>query len=154
MEPPTELIARPDAVLLDLKAGSRDAVLRTMHGRLAANPAVKDAELFLRDLLERVMLASVCIAPQVALPHARTLAVDRLVVAVARLAPPGVGFDIEHPAIRLVFLIGAPRQQVDAYLKLVAALSRLLRTPGTLDGLLAARTEDEFCALLARGAAS
>lgn len=152
MEAPIELIAQPDVVVLDLSANSREAALRGLHRELARLPAVKDADRFLIDLLERTMLASVCIAPEVALPHARTTAVDRIVLGVARLKAPGVGFDGEHPAVRLMFMIGTPRQQVEAYLRLVAAISRLLRAPGARDGLLAASTEAEFRALLARGA--
>jgi mannitol/fructose-specific phosphotransferase system IIA component (Ntr-type) len=91
---------------------------------------VNDGERLLRDILERVIVAPVCIAADVALPHARTTAVDRIVLGVARIAAPGVGFDGEHPAIRLMFMIGTPRRPVEEYLRLVAALSRLLRTGG------------------------
>ncbi len=154
MEAPTELIAKPDVVLLDLTANSREAALRGLHREMARLPAVKDAERFLIDLLERTMLASVCIAAEVALPHARTTAVERIVLGVARLSAPGVGFDGEHPGVRLMFMIGTPRQQVEEYLRVVAALSRMLRTEGAREGLLAAKSEAEFRALLARGAAA
>jgi mannitol/fructose-specific phosphotransferase system IIA component (Ntr-type) len=149
---PTELIAQPDVVMLEVAADSREAALRTLHAELARSPAVKDGELFLRDLLERVMAATVCIAPDVALPHARTAAVERIVLGVARMAAPGVGFDREHPHVRLVFMIGTPREQVGAYLELVAGISRLLRAERARAGLLAAKTEQEFRAQLARGA--
>ena len=152
MKAPTELIAEPDVVMLDLAADSREAALRALHAELARDPAVKDGAQLLRDLLERVMAASVCIAPEVALPHARTAAVDRIVLGVARMKAPGVGFDGEHPGVRLVFMIGTPREQVGAYLELVAGISRLLRAEGARAGLLAAKTEKEFRAELARGA--
>jgi len=152
MDAPTELITNPDVVMLDLTASSRESALRALHAQLAMIPEVKDGERFLRDLLERVMVASVCIAPDVALPHARTDAVTRIVLGVARLAAPGVGFDGEHPNVRLMFLIGTPRQQVEGYLRLVAAISRLLKTEGARAALLAAPTESEFRAQLARGA--
>ena len=139
--------------MLDLAATSREAALRALHAKLSEDRAVTDAGRFLQDILERVMVASVCIAPDVALPHARTAAVDRIVLGVARLAAPGVGFDAEHPNVRLMFLIGTPRQQVEEYLRLVAALSRLLRKPGAKVALLEAPTETEFRALLTRGAA-
>jgi len=151
---PTDLIAQPDVVMLDLVADSREAALRALHAELARSPAVTDAERFLRDMLERVMVASVCVAPDVALPHARTTAVERIVLGVARLAAPGVGFDGEHPSVRLMFMIGTPKEQVGAYLQLVAGISRLLRTEGARAGLLAAGTEAEFRARLARGAAT
>ena len=147
-----ELITQPDVVVLDLSATSREAALRMLHAALAREPGVIDPQLLLRDVLERVMVAPVCIAADVALPHARTAAVDRIVLGVARLAEPGVAFDGEHPNVRLMFMIGTPRQQVQEYLRLVAAISRLLRTEGARAGLLAAKTETEFRALLARGA--
>lgn len=138
--------------MLDLTVTSREAALRAVHAKLSEDRAVTDAGRFLQDILERVMVASVCIAPDVALPHARTAAVDRIVLGVARLTAPGVGFDGEHPNIRLMFLIGTPRQQVEEYLRLVAAISRLLRKPGAKAALLAAPNETEFRAQLISGA--
>lgn len=153
MEAPTDLISQPDVVLLDLVASSRETALRGLHAKLSRVPEVTDSERFLRDVLERVMLASVCIAPEVALPHARTDAVSRIVLGVGRLKAPGVGFDGAHPNVRLVFLIGTPRQEVEAYLRLVARISRLLKTKNAHAGLLAAANEQEFRAVLARAAA-
>lgn len=151
MDSPNDLIAQPDVVLIDLDASSRVAVLRGLHTALSAVPGVNDADRFLKDLQERARVASVCIAADVALPHARTVGVDRLVLGVARLGEPGVTFDAEHPAVRLVFMIGTPKQQVEGYLKLVSALSRLLRKEGVRAGLLAAKTEAEFRAVLSNG---
>ena len=54
--------------------------------------------------------------------------------------------------MRLVFMVGTPKQQVEEYLLAVAAITRLLKGEGIRAGLLAATTETEFAALLARGA--
>jgi mannitol/fructose-specific phosphotransferase system IIA component (Ntr-type) len=148
---PTELIAQPDAVTLDLPSGSGENAIRFLHGKLAGLPAVKQADIFLADLLERAGVASVCIAGDVALPHARTAAVDRLVLAVGR-SPGPIAFDAEHPGVRLVFLIGTPKQAVTDYLQLVAAISRLLKNEKVRTALLQASTGEEFRAILARGA--
>src|SRR3954453_7156431 len=103
MSPLSELIASPDAVVLDLNVASGEEAIRALHQRLrAATPDVKNADEFLKDLLERAALASVCIAEDVARPHARTLSVGRIVLAVGRTVVP-VAFDPEHPNIRLVF---------------------------------------------------
>ena len=151
MDLPSQLLANPDALILDLVANSREAVLCRLHEQLAGCPGVKDAPAFLHSLRERAMLAPVCIAPDVALPHARTAAVNRVVLGVARLAVPGVGFDAEHPQVRLVFMVGTPQASVEDHLLAVAAITRLLQPDGRRAGLLAARTEAEFRALLARG---
>jgi mannitol/fructose-specific phosphotransferase system IIA component (Ntr-type) len=147
---PTALIARPDAVALDLPTGSGEAVIRALHARLAALPAVTDAAGFLDDLLERATVSSVCIAADVALPHARTGAVSGIVLAVGR-APGPVAFDANHPGVRLVFMIGTPKKQVTEYLQLVAGLSRLLKKDGVRAALLAAPGEADFRTVLARG---
>jgi mannitol/fructose-specific phosphotransferase system IIA component (Ntr-type) len=146
---PTLLISNPDLVLLGLRADSGEAAIHSVHASLAAKPTVvRDGPRFLVDLLERARLASVCIADEIALPHARTTAVDRLVLAVAR-ADAGVPFDAEHQRVRLIFLIGTPKDALAEYLQLVAALSRLLRNPIARGALLAASDEADFRALLA-----
>lgn len=149
----TDLLAHPDALVLDLVASTRNDALRLLHAELSKAPDVKDPALFWRDLLERAELSSVCIAPEVALPHARTLSVDRLVLGVARVRDPGVMFDPEHPSVRLMFMIGTPRQRVEEYLRMVAAITRRLRKADTIPALLGAPTADEFRAVLGRGVA-
>lgn len=150
MTQPTDLIANPDALALELRATSGEEAIRELHARLgSAVGAVTDAPRFLADLIERAGVASVCIADGIALPHARTPAVSRMVLAVGRAARE-VAFDAEHPHVRLVFLIGTPKEAVTDYLKLVAALSRGLKNGKFLDGLLAATTEAEFRGWLAR----
>ena len=151
---PIDLIAHPDVLALELQATSGVEAIRALHARLGAvGGGVTDAPRFLADLVERAAMASVCIAADIAVPHARTGAVGRMVLAVGR-STQDVAFDPEHPGVRLVFLIGTPRAAVADYLKLVAGLARLLKKPGVRAGLLAAKTEAEFLARLARGAES
>ena len=136
--------------MTDLRVNSGEEAIRALHQRLrASTPEVRDAEQFMHDLLERAALSSVCIADDVALPHARTTAVGRIMLAVARMAGP-VAFDAEHPRVRLVFLIGTPKAAVSEYLQTVAALSRMLKNVTTRAALLGAPTEAEFRAVLAR----
>ncbi|MEI6052239.1 MAG: PTS sugar transporter subunit IIA [Opitutaceae bacterium] len=150
MNSPIELISSPDAVVIDLRVNSGEEAIRALHQRLrAATPDVRDAGQFMKDLMERSALSTVCISEDVAMPHARTTAVSRIVLAVARTAVP-VAFDAEHPAVRLIFLIGTPKAAVTDYLQAVAALSRMLKNSVTRAALLAAPNEIEFRAVLAR----
>jgi mannitol/fructose-specific phosphotransferase system IIA component (Ntr-type) len=151
---PTEFIAEPDIVVLDLEAKTGEAAVRVLYERLAAIPGVvNEPAKFLEDLKLRMRMGPVCIAQDIALPHARTNAVDRLVLAVGRATQP-ISFDAQHPAIRMVFLIGTPKDAVTGYLRAVAVLSRLLRNPTTKAGLYAATDEAEFRALLSGGVAA
>ncbi len=149
MNSPLDLIARPDAFLLDLRAATGEEAVRELQTRLGtAGGAVTDPPRLLADLVGRMSVATVCIADDIAVPHARTAAVSRIVFGVGR-ATDGVVFDAAHPRVRLVFLIGTPKAAVGEYLKFVAALSRWLKNSATRAALLAAPGEAEFGALLA-----
>lgn len=152
MNSPLDLIAQPDALVLDLRAANGVEAVRALHARLGtAAGAVADPTRLLVEVGERMNVASVCIAEDIALPHARTTAVSRTVLAIGR-ALGEVAFDAEHPRVKLVFLIGTPKEAVTEYLKFVAALSRWLKSPPTRAALLAAPGEQEFRALLVRAA--
>jgi mannitol/fructose-specific phosphotransferase system IIA component (Ntr-type) len=152
---PTEFIAQPDVVMLDLDARSGAEAVRALHRRLAVGTdGVVDPPRFLGALLDRMALAPVCIADDVALPHARTDAVSRMVVAVARTPNGGIAFDPQCARVRLVFLIGTPKNAMTEYLQAVAALARLLRDRRTRAGLFAAADEAEFRAVLSGGVAA
>ena len=149
MNSPLDLIARPDALLLDLRAATGEEAVRELHARLGtAGGAVTDPPRLLAELVDRMNVATVCIADDIALPHARSAAVSRIVFGVGR-AKHGVAFDAAHPRVRLVFLIGTPKAAVGEYLKFVAALSRWLKNSSTQAALLAAPGEAEFGVLLA-----
>jgi mannitol/fructose-specific phosphotransferase system IIA component (Ntr-type) len=145
-----ELIAQPDVVVPELGAITPEEAITLLQQKIAeTTTAVSDSEQLLAALLERYRVTSVAIGPDVALPHARTDAVDRVVLAFGR-SSRGIAFDAAHPQVRLVFLIATPRKQITEYLQAVAALSRWLKGEGTRTALLAARDEEELRAPFAR----
>jgi mannitol/fructose-specific phosphotransferase system IIA component (Ntr-type) len=135
--------------MLDLAASDGESTVRALHAALKRNDGITDSAPFLADTIERMKLAPVTIADDIALPHARTDAVSRLVMAVGRVTGAGSAFDAEHPHVHLVFLIGTPRSAVTEYLRVVAALTRRLRDPAARSGLMTATTEDDFRSMLA-----
>ena len=83
----------------------------------------------------------------VALPHARTSGVRRLIFAAGRHAT-GFSLNSEASAVRLVFLVLTPKEKPTEYLHMLAALSSRLRLPELRAGLIAAKTQAEFENLL------
>jgi mannitol/fructose-specific phosphotransferase system IIA component (Ntr-type) len=151
---PTDFIAEPDCIVLNLPARTGDDAVRALHRQLCmVTDAVVDPPRFLAALLDRMHLAPVCIAPDVALPHARTDAVRRITLAVGR-AEEGIDFGAGHERVRLVFLIGTPREAATEYLQTAAKLARLLRVPALRDNLLAARDEAAFRSAMSGGVAA
>jgi PTS system fructose-specific IIC component len=136
-------ILQPEAINLNVIAKNATDALKELHAGLSQSAAITDNALFLRELLARQALGSNCLDQEVALPHVRTLAAKRIVLAVGR-SGPGVAFDETHPSIRLIFLVGVPTAAASEYLRCVALLARMLRNPSLRKTFFEAMTPDEF----------
>ncbi len=137
----------PRLVNLELTAATqRDAILETAD-LLAGHPAMSSFEQFKKDLLAREDAGSTHLGGCVALPHARTAAVNEILVAAGR-SEDGVPFSSLNEPVRLIFVVATPRSQISGYLATVGALARLLRDPARLDQLLRCGAPSEFAALL------
>lgn len=100
-------LLKPENVNLDLQSRKKKEVLGELVGILGAD---RSADLIVSTLLKREDLGSTGIGKGVAIPHGRSLAVDKLQIAVGRSAK-GVDFDaIDKKPVHLFFLIIAPPQ--------------------------------------------
>lgn len=141
---------KPAHVSLELEAQDRAGVLAALLGSLAeagAFPCERTAEL-LGLLLERESQASSGLENGVALPHARTEAVDRIQVAFGRSKR---GADFRAPdgqPARLVFLVLAPPKDAGEYLRALARIAAVVKDKDGRRRLLRARTAVEACRLL------
>lgn len=130
---------------LELMArNAADAVTDLMR-LLRNDPGVSNPAVFERDLAERQSLGPSFLGPAIAFPHVRTTGVSRTVMAVGR-SGVGIRFDAEHPAVRLVIVVGAPAFEVGQYLLFTSRLARRLGAAGRIQRLLAASTQAEFLA--------
>ena len=136
-------ILQPDAINLNLVGKNATDAIKELHAEFRQNVAISDGALFLRELLARQALGSNCLDQEVALPHVRTLAVKRIVLAVGR-SGSGVVFDETHPSIRLIFLVGVPTAAASEYLRCVALLARMLHNPALRKTFFDATTPNEF----------
>ena len=137
----------PEHVFVPLDARTlSDALQQMVHG-LAARGAIRDAE-----ALERLLAArprdAVAIGDEVVLPHYRTDAVARLVVALGVAAGP---LDATELGIttrpRIVTLILAPPETASLYLQTVSALARAFRDPGVVERIAAAGSAEDILAI-------
>ncbi len=87
------------------------------------------------------------VGDRVLLPHLRTEAVERLVVALGVAPRPLLVGKREVGGAQVVVLVLAPPAANDLYLQTVAALARALRQDATTDRLAAARTPEEVLAI-------
>jgi len=137
---PTSLasLARPELILPGLAAADRAGVLRALAAAAAAHGLVADAETLHGKLAERELLGSTAIGGGVAIPHCKLAGLAREVVAVA-VARQGVDFGAaDGEPVRLFFLVVSPVGSPAEHLRVLAAISRWVRTGAHVERILAA----------------
>jgi mannitol/fructose-specific phosphotransferase system IIA component (Ntr-type) len=150
---PVTALLDPTRISLRLQSTKRTAALHEVAQLLTDHPDVIGFDGFYAELLARDRLDTTCLGNEVALPHARTEHVKKLVLAVGR-SDTGVLFEGGNQQVRLIFVIGTPKTAPGDYLALVSGLCKLLKSEATRAALLTAATPAEFAALVAAAEAN
>lgn len=135
----------PSRIVLQLVSTKRTAALHEVAKLLETHPEIVNFQGFYNELLARERLDTTCIGNEVALPHARTEHVKKIVLAVGR-SDPGVLFENSNQTVRLLFVLGTPKSNPGDYLMLVGSLCRLIKADADRAALLAAPTPEAFIA--------
>jgi mannitol/fructose-specific phosphotransferase system IIA component (Ntr-type) len=138
----TSLLA-PAKVALHLQSTKRTAALNEIAHLLEPDGDVTNFRGFYEELLARDRLDTTSLGNGVALPHARTEHVKKIVMAVGR-SDAGVPFEANGEIVKLFFVLGTPKTKPGDYLAVVSALCKLLRDPADRANLLAAPTPEAF----------
>ena len=135
------------AVELHLAASSREEALAELVNLLDLGPHVHAT--LVRTLRRREHLGSTGIGKGVAIPHCRSDAVDKLLVAYGR-KPGGLEFAaIDGAPVRHFFLIVAPPAEVsNDYLKVLAQVARFAKDADVPALLGELQEPQEFVTLL------
>lgn len=141
-------LLNPAVINLDLQARQKTDALREVASLLVQSKRVTNFENFFSEILERERVSNTALGHDVAIPHARTDQCSEILIAVGR-SVAGVDFESQgDPPVRLIFLIGTPKQMVAEYLRLVGNLARLLRQDALREKLLAAPDAATFIKLM------
>ncbi len=145
-----ESLLDPRLMIPELKADNKIAAIKELIDRLYLKGVVKDSLSFLQAVLGRENIESTVIG-EVAMPHARSLAVNQLGLAlgVSRL-PIDYPSGDDRQVIQIICLIAVPAHAPDSYLALLGALARTFRDGDLMSSLLQAKAPEELCDLLAR----
>jgi nitrogen PTS system EIIA component len=135
-------------IFLDLSGKDKDDIITKVVHLMKQQKAIDDEKDFLKEVFQREALGCTAIGGSVAIPHARTKTVKKIIIAFARLTP-GIDFGAEDKApVRLLFVLGTPLDAVGEYLKVLAKLSKLLKEGKTREKLLLARNTKEVYKIL------
>ena len=138
---------RSELINLDLKASTKEEAIRNLGELLRGNSDITDFDQFISDVFEREGLGTTGIGFSLALPHARSKAVKSFVIAIGRLND-GIDFkSLDGEPVKLILLMGTPKDDLGNYLKTLAQLSRLLKKEQFCKSLITAQSPDDVCAL-------
>ncbi|HYJ80638.1 MAG TPA: PTS sugar transporter subunit IIA, partial [Longimicrobiaceae bacterium] len=139
----TELL-RPEHIVAPLPADSVPAAVSALMQRLIDAGAVDHPERLAKLFAESRIRDLIHVGARVLLPHVRTDAVSRLVVALGVAAAPlDTAPGANDGVAQVMVLVLAPPAEAGLYLQTVAALARVLRHDDVVDRLVAARSPAE-----------
>ena len=136
-----------EAVDLDIDGDSKDEILKELIGLLDLDE--KSEAILFKTLKRRENLGSTGIGKGIAIPHCRSLVVNRLRLAYAR-KPSGVDFKaIDGEPVHNFFLIVAPPLEVsNQYLPVLGKIAQFAKDPEVPAKLQEIEEAEEFLELL------
>jgi fructose PTS system EIIBC or EIIC component len=142
----TDLMIK-DTMIMNLQATTKEAAIDELIASLAASGRISDKKLFKEKILAREAQSSTGIGGGIAMPHAKTKAVNEATVVFAK-SRAGVDFaSLDDEPAKLFFMIAAPDGAGNMHLRTLASLSRLLIESEFIEALMNADTPDEVAAL-------
>lgn len=136
-----------EAVSLHLASDSKDDILRELIGLLGLDG--KSEAILFKTLKRRENLGSTGIGKGIAIPHCRSLVVNKLRLAYGR-KPEGVDFKaIDGSPVHNFFLIVAPPLEVsNQYLPVLGKIAQFAKDPQVPERLRSIGEPSEFLHLL------
>ncbi|MEM9398840.1 MAG: PTS sugar transporter subunit IIA [Verrucomicrobiota bacterium] len=142
-------ILNPHYIHLNVvRDGCRDALTEVVD-IVKRGSELNDPMAFCDALMEREEVESTYMGHGIAFPHARTNAVDEMVVAVGR-NDQGIQFENVPEKVKLMFVIGTPVKLVQEYLSIVGCLARLLKEENIRAKLFDAENAETFIDVIRR----
>ena len=136
-----------DAIKLDLDGATKDDILRELIALLKLGE--KDEGVLFKMLKRRENLGSTGIGRGIAIPHCRSLVVNKLRVAFGR-KKAGVDFKaIDDKPVHFFFLIVAPPLEVsNQYLPVLGKIAQFSKEPDVPERMLGLTAPGQFMDLL------
>ncbi|CAM3162418.1 PTS sugar transporter subunit IIA [Streptobacillus felis] len=140
-----------DRIIFGLKSEKKEDIIKEMaHLFLESGDVINDGmfDVFVEDLIERENLTSTGMQDGIAIPHAKSPAINKLALALA-IVPEGRDFDSfdEEPS-KLFFMIAAPEDTKKEHLDLLQKISKLSYEEDILEKIISTKDTIEVIKLL------
>ena len=139
---------KADTINLNLESKNKSAIIKELYNNLKKTNLIKDEELGLNDIFAREEMGSTGIGKKIALPHAKTKAVDEL-IATFGISRNGIDYEsLDNENVNIFFMFLCPEEKTQEYLKVLARISRLIRDDKFIDKLLKAESNGEIIEII------
>ncbi|WP_411333703.1 fructose-specific PTS transporter subunit EIIC [Metabacillus indicus] len=139
----TDLLTR-DTIILDLRAGTKPAVIDELIEILHNSGKLKDKEGYKKAILAREEQSTTGIGEGIAIPHAKTNAVAEPAIAFGRSRQGADYESLDGQPAHLFFMIAASEGANNEHLQTLSRLSGFLMDPAFKKKLEDAETEEEI----------
>jgi PTS system nitrogen regulatory IIA component len=141
-------IVLPEQIVINLTGKTKESIINELLGRLAAQGKLLDHTTALKDLLDREQTSSTGIPNGIALPHAKTTAVQELTIAIG-IKKSGLDFDspLDDKANIIILALAPPDKSKPLY-NFLLAITIALNDDTFRSKILSATTPEEVAELL------
>ncbi len=137
-----------DLIEPSLKGKDKYQVIEELLDLLVKKGEVKDREKALKDLIEREQYLSTGLEKGLAVPHAKSDAVDKLLVSLG-ISQRGLDFDsLDGKPAHFIFLVLSPRDISGPHIKILAQITRNFRDGDIGERLMNARDKKEILEII------
>lgn len=138
-----------DAIILEMKAATKEGALRELAGLAATVCGRFTEETLYNVLLEREAVGSTGVGNGVAIPHGKIEGLDEILLCFGR-SRAGINFDaIDKRPAHLFVLLLSPAGKASEYLQTLARVSKILKESGNRQRLFESTSRDEIVQLFA-----
>jgi PTS system nitrogen regulatory IIA component len=144
----TDCLISRENININLKSNSKEAVISELLDILKTNDKLLDRDIALKDLMEREQTMSTAIPNGMAIPHAKTTAVQELTIAIG-IKKSGIDFDSPlEDKTRIIILALAPPDESKLLYGFLLAITASLNDDALRLKILAAQTSEQVADLL------
>lgn len=136
-------ILSEELVTIELKGNNKEEIINELLEVLVKNNKLKDKEAAFNDIMERENQMSTGIQQGVAIPHAKTKAVDSLIACIG-IIKEGVDFQsLDGIPSKIFILTLSPSNHIGPHVQFLAEISRIIRTKEARNKILEATSSKQ-----------
>jgi fructose PTS system EIIBC or EIIC component len=134
-------------ILVELKGGSKEAVINELIDLFKGDKRVKDIEKIREAVFSREKIMSTGVGKGFAIPHGKSNSVEDILAAFGK-TKKNIDYDaLDGEPVNLIFLLIGKESMVSAHIKLLSRISRLMNNDSFREQLVNAETKEEILSL-------